>query len=398
MRQRSGVVVGGVVVVALIVFVLFYSRMNTLTQTVIELEELVRNRTGSTIAPDENNSNNKNENGDDEDVSRAELAEKVAELKESIALSNEVLKGVVKESKKQQELFNQLTNGEDTNNINGNEENDKNQVVNIDNNNNNVGNDHHRRICIAVPSSKRDITIELMESRMRKLASEIDPEKDVVVLRQSFDNRHNELQRKIAKELGFKVVVDKTGWPEIDKPDIPLTFGDSPQRVRWRSKQVADFSAILSECNKEDVDYVLILEDDVTAAKKFTDKLFTQLPSIPDKNFGYMTLYSGMHSRYTNFREIREKSVDAWFIQASGVHGAVALMFRKEVVPGLAEYLMENKFERPVDWLIPGYIGGLQKLRCFEILPNLIQHQSSVSTFSENVGRDKMRSYSFKYD
>lgn len=74
----------------------------------------------------------------------------------------------------------------------------------------------------------------------------------------------------------------------------------------------------------------------------------------------------------------------------------MALLYRREIVPELVPFLQSNAQERPVDWLIPGFIGDKKGLRIFEQIPNLFQHMGAVSSFKENKDRSKMKSPSFR--
>lgn len=51
-------------------------------------------------------------------------------------------------------------------------------------------------------------------------------------------------------------------YPDLDK--LRITLGDSPERVRWRSKQNLDFAFLMSYCQPKGTFYVQ-LEDDILA-------------------------------------------------------------------------------------------------------------------------------------
>lgn len=256
------------------------------------------------------------------------------------------------------------------------------------------------RLCIAVPSAARpDVTTDKMLEMLRSLHKEIDQTQDIIMIRQSFSARHNIEQRKLAQQLGIIVETDNIGWPSIDSPSLKRTLGDTFARVRWRSKQVGDFAMALQSCAKLNTPYVLLLEDDANVAKDFTSKLFQRLERVPNQNFGYITLYSGKNPPSKQpVRKIVAKNKENWFHGGNGAHGAVALLFRGQVIPGLVNYLLQEQTAMPVDWLIPGYLGGELGLENFELVPNLAQHASAKSTFKMNKDRDKWKSFSFIYD
>jgi hypothetical protein len=54
-----------------------------------------------------------------------------------------------------------------------------------------------------------------------------------------------------------------------------------------------------------------------------------------------------------------------------------------------------NAQDRPIDWLIPGFLMQVLGLRAYELVPNLVQHLGSVSSFAGNRDRAAMRSSSF---
>ncbi|EGD72250.1 hypothetical protein PTSG_11570 [Salpingoeca rosetta] len=257
-----------------------------------------------------------------------------------------------------------------------------------------------RRLCIAVPSAARPgAPMDLILSRLKSLREEIDGHKDRVVLRQAYSARNNVQQRQYARQLGFVVEVDTVGWKDLNAPDIKLTLGDPIDRVRWRSRQVADFAMTLKRCAEFNVTHVLLLEDDASPAKNFTTKMFNRISALPTQDFGYVSLYSGLNPPPpAPWRELTAKDDEGWFHGGDGRHGAVALLMHRKHVPGLADFLLENKLERPVDWLIPGYFGAMLRLRNFELIPNLAQHISSHSTLSKNKNREKWKSHSFVYD
>ena len=75
----------------------------------------------------------------------------------------------------------------------------------------------------------------------------------------------------------------------------------------------------------------------------------------------------------------------------------MALLYRREVIPELVDFLRVAAMERPVDWLVPGFLVGGKSLRAFELIPNLFQHKGRHSTFDGNgKERAKMRSRTFK--
>ena len=57
---------------------------------------------------------------------------------------------------------------------------------------------------------------------------------------------------------------------------LPKTLGDSPERIKWRSKEVFD-AAYLMYYSTNKADYYLMLEDDVLAARGLVTVLFKKV-------------------------------------------------------------------------------------------------------------------------
>ena len=176
---------------------------------------------------------------------------------------------------------------------------------------------------------------------------------------------------------GFKTYVDngllhvifapKEYYPRLT--NLKEKFGDSKERIFWRSKLVIDFSFLMCYC-KDLSQYYLHLEDDVIPAASFYPKL-------------------------KDFIASQRKQ---WTILDVALQGAIAKVYQSTDLERLATFLYLMHDEMPVDWLIG-------KWRNIKHIPNIFapasffQHVGNRSSLLENnVSHLFKERYFDKYD
>ncbi|KAL9950749.1 hypothetical protein ACROYT_G043304 [Oculina patagonica] len=156
--------------------------------------------------------------------------------------------------------------------------------------------------------------------------------------------------------------------------NVKKKFGDSPQRIFWRSKQNIDFTFLMCYCHGLS-QYYLHLEDDVLPAPSF-------YPKLRDFIFSVKT---------------------PWPILDACFEGHVAKVYHGNDLENLATYFYLMYDEMPVDWLII-FWRKIKYDRPYDqefIFPpaSLFQHLGTHSSFAENKNRRKMgEQYFDQYD
>ncbi|KAM6924025.1 alpha-1,3-mannosyl-glycoprotein 4-beta-N-acetylglucosaminyltransferase A-like [Xenentodon cancila] len=125
-------------------------------------------------------------------------------------------------------------------------------------------------------------------------------------------------------ESGLLEVVSPSQYYYPDFSTLRETFGDSKDRVKWRTKQNLDFSFLMLYAQDKGTYYVQ-LEDDVIAKD------------------GY---YSDMKT-FAN----REAS-RAWLYVEFSQLGFIGKMFRTHDLPLVAEFFLMFHKDKPIDWLL----------------------------------------------
>lgn len=183
----------------------------------------------------------------------------------------------------------------------------------------------------------------------------------VIQLGDSNENTKKKLGEKIKKlyqPLIAAGVIDVIQVPSQYYPSrakLKKKYGDSEERIKWRSKQVVDFSFLFHYCHGL-AKYHVQLEDDVIASPEYFLKL---------KNF--IEQYEG--------KEI-------WFTLDASVLGYIGKVYHNHDLEELANFYYLFFDEMPVDWLeykwreIKGQPTGFWRRRA----ASLFQHIGVVSS------------------
>ncbi|CAG2202507.1 MGAT4A_B [Mytilus edulis] len=111
-------------------------------------------------------------------------------------------------------------------------------------------------------------------------------------------------------------------YPNLN--DIPLTYGDTKERVKWRTKQNLDFSFLMLYARTRGIYYVQ-LEDDVLAKP------------------GYFTIMK-------TFAE--QQSQKDWILLEFSSLGFIGKMFKSSKLPIVVEFFLMFFKDKPIDWLL----------------------------------------------
>jgi hypothetical protein len=145
----------------------------------------------------------------------------------------------------------------------------------------------------------------------------------------------------------------------------------------------------------------VVLQDDTYCAPDFEAKLLAAVAAVETKDpkFGLLCLYTGDRTGPPGpllFPPTDEEHSNHHY---GGPGQAVGLLYRREVVPGLARRIADTFDLMPVDWNIYGYLGASLKLSIYGTIPNLVQHVGTVSTRPGSVKHTRQRftSHSFPW-
>lgn len=247
----------------------------------------------------------------------------------------------------------------------------------------------NRLLTIGIPSACREHShFQFLAKRTASLA----PAGTRLVCWQSRSAVHNAADKAALEGLGFAVTANTAGFPALR---IPNSLGDPFQRVRWRATEALDYVNVLRAAYAEQSRYILILQDDTFVAPEFGKKLTEALETLSamDAEFGMLSIYTGSTTKPTGVHEQEKTEVKTMYFGREGQ--AVALVYRREIVPELIQFISGHYLEYPVDWTIYGYIGHVRPrpLRIYAAIPNLVQHVGKIST-GQHV-KDSKRKHKF---
>jgi hypothetical protein len=160
-------------------------------------------------------------------------------------------------------------------------------------------------------------------------------------------------------EEGLIEIVRTSPADYPDLTDLPLSFGDSADRVYWRTKQCLDYSLIFQYCAGK-ADYYLHLEDDVICAPNFYQKMCHDIERFPDSDWAAM-----------QFCDL----------------GFIGMLFKEADLNKISLFLRAFCDEMPVDWLI-GYFLALRRRKGQEFIRaerGLFQHIGYQSSLKGNL-------------
>ncbi|XP_039607583.1 alpha-1,3-mannosyl-glycoprotein 4-beta-N-acetylglucosaminyltransferase B-like isoform X3 [Polypterus senegalus] len=189
-------------------------------------------------------------------------------------------------------------------------------------------------LVFGIPTVKREKESYLMETLKSLLFELTKEEKDdsvIVVFIAEVDVMYvNGLAHAIKNafpqdvEAGLLEVVSPSFGYYPDFTNLRETFGDSKERVKWRTKQNLDYSFLMLYAQNKGTFYVQ-LEDDIVAR-------------------------SGYYQSMKNF-VLQQTSAD-WMVLEFSQLGFIGKLFRTSDLPLIVEFILMFHKDKPIDWLL----------------------------------------------
>ncbi|XP_078258264.1 alpha-1,3-mannosyl-glycoprotein 4-beta-N-acetylglucosaminyltransferase A [Rhinoraja longicauda] len=189
-------------------------------------------------------------------------------------------------------------------------------------------------LVLGIPTVKRKVKSYLAET-LHSLIDKLSPEEKldcviVVYIGETDLNHVHSVLDNLEKEFSFEI---SSGLIEVISPHVTYypelanlreTFGDSKERVRWRTKQNLDYCFLMMYAQKKGIYYVQ-LEDDIVAK----DHYFSTM-----KNFAL------------------QLSSEDWMILEFSQLGFIGKMFQSPDLNLIVEFILMFHKEKPIDWLL----------------------------------------------
>ncbi|KAF3826844.1 hypothetical protein GH733_009369, partial [Mirounga leonina] len=134
------------------------------------------------------------------------------------------------------------------------------------------------------------------------------------------------LEKEFSKEISSGLV-EIISPPESYYPDLTNlkeTFGDSKERVRWRTKQNLDYCFLMMYAQEKGI-YYIQLEDDIIVKQNYFNTI---------KNFAL------------------QLSSEEWMILEFSQLGFIGKMFQAPDLTLIVEFIFMFYKEKPIDWLL----------------------------------------------
>ncbi|GFR64112.1 alpha-1,3-mannosyl-glycoprotein 4-beta-N-acetylglucosaminyltransferase A [Elysia marginata] len=120
----------------------------------------------------------------------------------------------------------------------------------------------------------------------------------------------------------LEVLVPPAGfYPNLD--NLKETFGDTKERVKWRTKQNLDYAFLMLHSRPKSMYYVQ-MEDDVVAKP------------------GYLSIMN----------TFAKQQKDEWMMLEFSTLGFIGKMFKSTDVPTIVEFFLMFHADKPIDWLL----------------------------------------------
>ncbi|KFO25166.1 Alpha-1,3-mannosyl-glycoprotein 4-beta-N-acetylglucosaminyltransferase A [Fukomys damarensis] len=189
-------------------------------------------------------------------------------------------------------------------------------------------------IVMGIPTVKREVKSYLIET-LHSLIDNLYPEEklDCVIVvfigETDTDYVHSvvaNLEKEFSKEISSGLV-EVISPPESYYPDLTNlkeTFGDSQERVRWRTKQNLDYCFLMMYAQEKGV-YYIQLEDDIIVKQNYFNTI---------KNFAL------------------QLSSEEWMILEFSQLGFIGKMFQAPDLTLIVEFIFMFYREKPIDWLL----------------------------------------------
>ena len=183
------------------------------------------------------------------------------------------------------------------------------------------------------------------------------------------------------QEKGILVVTGReTPYPQLSGP-LKQNFGDSMQRIMWRSKQALDFASVMEyavELQKDfsnPIPFYLQLEDDIIASPGFVTRILNRVHEYEGSGTSWSMLsfycphpiadghrleagqFYGFIGQVCAIPVLMKAHLFfPWVLTCTPPSWPLKQLFRMTDLPSIANYFTVNFDDRPVDWLMKDYI------------------------------------------
>ncbi|XP_065098858.1 alpha-1,3-mannosyl-glycoprotein 4-beta-N-acetylglucosaminyltransferase B [Paramisgurnus dabryanus] len=123
---------------------------------------------------------------------------------------------------------------------------------------------------------------------------------------------------------GMIEVISPSPYYYPDFTDLKETFGDSKERVRWRTKQNLDYSFLMLYAQDKG-SYYIQLEDDIVAKQGYSESM---------KAF------------------VQQELSQEWLYLEFSQLGFIGKLFRSSDLPMFVEFILMFHKDKPIDWLL----------------------------------------------
>lgn len=189
-------------------------------------------------------------------------------------------------------------------------------------------------IVMGIPTVKRKVKSYLTET-LHSLIDKLSPEEKldcvmVVFIGETDLDYVNNVVASLEKEFSTEInsgLVEVIAPPASYYPDLSNlkeTFGDSKERVRWRTKQNLDYCFLMMYAQKKGV-YYIQLEDDIVVKQNYFSTI---------KNFAL------------------QLASEDWMILEFSQLGFIGKMFQSPDITLIVEFIFMFYKEKPIDWLL----------------------------------------------
>uniref|UniRef100_G3U498 Alpha-1,3-mannosyl-glycoprotein 4-beta-N-acetylglucosaminyltransferase A n=1 Tax=Loxodonta africana TaxID=9785 RepID=G3U498_LOXAF len=189
-------------------------------------------------------------------------------------------------------------------------------------------------IVMGIPTVKREVKSYLTET-LHSLIDNLYPEEksdcvivvfigetDVEYVRSVVANLEREFSKEISSGLVEVISPPESYYPDLT--NLKETFGDSKERVRWRTKQNLDYCFLMMYAQEKGI-YYIQLEDDIIVKQNYFNTI---------KNFAL------------------QLSSEEWMILEFSQLGFIGKMFQAPDLTLIVEFIFMFYKEKPIDWLL----------------------------------------------
>nr|XP_025959060.1 alpha-1,3-mannosyl-glycoprotein 4-beta-N-acetylglucosaminyltransferase A isoform X2 [Dromaius novaehollandiae] len=189
-------------------------------------------------------------------------------------------------------------------------------------------------IVMGIPTVKRKVKSYLTET-LHSLIDKLSPEEKldcvmVVFIGETDLDYVNSVVASLEKEFSTEInsgLVEVIAPPATYYPDLTNlkeTFGDSKERVRWRTKQNLDYCFLMMYAQRKGI-YYIQLEDDIVVKQNYFSTI---------KNFAL------------------QLASEDWMILEFSQLGFIGKMFQSPDITLIVEFIFMFYKEKPIDWLL----------------------------------------------